>query len=412
MYNALHPNKIWSSKSAGITRKRAQRTAPINFFSLFTSFNLKPFNILNIFFSKEKPSRKAASKAYRPSTETEYKIFKPAAKEIAKETMKNALPVFSMDWIKPKKTFSFGFKGVKDIQKEVKAFSLKSVWYNINFYIVKIRLFERFNQIVVATLAIISLLFISYLSLFDTYFIVKNYTVTFEDSSYLNKKDVSNLVDKVKDSKFLGFLPSNQLWFLNSTNLTYVSKSINPEIESLAVEKRVWPNSAIINIKTEPILMTLGINNSEYWRIGRSGVVVTEDDAGIRDNLVVVDKPVYFNKSGISFQDISFANNSQQLNRFWYIDWLKSELVKNGVDIVKINIPSLFDTDVNITDGSGAELKFNSESIAKDVQSQKIRGFFEDPKLSKDYKENKFKYVDFRISKRIFTCPRGLECDK
>ncbi|MBC7471968.1 MAG: hypothetical protein H7196_01735 [candidate division SR1 bacterium] len=413
MQKQFNPNKIWSSKSAVHNKRVIHNTQPSFFY-----FFLVPQALLSKLFSLKKLTsyfNNETSKTSRPkirsNKNTEYKIFKPAAKEIVKENIKNAIPLIGLR-NKSKKTFSLGFKDLKQLRQEFQVFSFKSIWYNINFYVTKWRIFERFNQILISALAIVSLIFISYLSLFDTYFLIKNYTVSFDDSSYLSKKDTAALLKKIKDNKFLGVLPSNQLWFLNSNNLTYISSAINPEISSFEVQKRVWPNTAQIKIKTEPILLTLGINGNEYWRISKTGAVVTQDDAGIRENLIVVDKPVYFNKSGITFQDISFVNNSQQFNRFWYINWLKKVLIKNNLEFVKINIPSLFDTDVTVTTSNGTELKFNSESISKDVQEEKIISYLKDPSFIDGQKSNKFKYIDFRISKRIFICERGLECDK
>jgi hypothetical protein len=415
MQKQFNPNKIWSSKSVAPKSKRVKYSTPTNFLSFFS----KPFNNLKNRFSLPiitnffniKTGRSVDRPKIRSSKNTEYKIFKPAPKEIVKETIKNSIPSIGLKR-NVKKTFSFGFKDLKHLRQDFKSFSLKSVWYNVNFYITKWRVFERFNQLIISSLVLITFLFVAYLSLFDTYFLVKNYTISFENSSYLSKKDTAILIKKIKENKFLGILPSNQLWFLNSSNLTYLSSAINPEVNAFEVEKRVWPNTAQIKIKTEPILLTLGINGNEYWRISKTGAVVTQDDAGIRENLVIVDKPVYFNKSGTTFQDISFVNNSQQFNRFWYIHWLQDVLKKNNLETIKINIPSLFDTDVIVTTANGTELKFNSESISKDVQAEKIKNFLNDPSFVEGQKNNKYKYIDFRISKRIFVCDRSLECAK
>jgi hypothetical protein len=413
MQKEFNPNTIWSSKSVVYKSKRVKLQAQSNFLSFFSTLfdlfkNFTPIisitKLINTKFSKSVGRPKI-----RSSVNTEYKIFKPAVQEIVKENIKNSIPSIKLKK-NNKKTFSFGFKDLKHLRQDFQVFSPKSISYNINFYITKWHIFERFNQIVIGILALISFVFVLYLSLFDTYFLIKNYNISFDESSYLSKKDATSVINKIKNNKFLGILPSNQLWFLNSSNLTYISNAINPEVSSFEVQKRIWPNTAQIKIKTEPILLTLGINGNEYWRISKTGVVITQDDAGLRENLVVVDKPVYFNKSGITFQDISFVNNSQQLNRFWYINWLKNELQKNNIDYIKINIPSLFDTDVVFTTPNGTELKFNSESISKDVQEEKIKNYLKDPSFTEGQKNNKYKYIDFRISKRIFVCNRDLEC--
>jgi hypothetical protein len=282
----------------------------------------------------------------------------------------------------------------------------------LKYLFAKWRVLERFNHVMFFSLVGVTLLFISYLSLFDRYFLVKAYTIQFTPESYLSTRDTKELIDTVKDDKLLWVIPSNQLWFLNSQNLSFIAKRSNPEIQSLEVQKRVWPNTAEIAISTEPILLTLGINSNEYWRISKSGEVVTQDEVGMRSNLVVVDKPVIFNKSSTTLKDISFTHNAQQYNRFWYVRWLWDVLKQYNIMVVKTAFPSLFDTDVIVTTDTGTQLKFSSEQIAKDIQEQKIKSFFVEPNNSKAYIERQYTHIDFRVPKKIFLCQKGSECEK
>jgi hypothetical protein len=207
-------------------------------------------------------------------------------------------------------------------------------------------------------------------------------------------------------------VPSNQLWFLNSQNLTYVAKKSNPEIAHVSVDRRVWPNTTELSITTEPILLTLGINNGEYWRISKEGEIVTQDDAGIREKLVVVDLKVDFNKSDKRLSDISFVNNSTQLNRFWYTIWLWEQLKPFELEIVKTSYPSLFDTDVNIHLSNGTVLNFSSETTSLDGQKKRIESVFSHQKYIAEIKSGVYKYVDFRVFKKLFLCKIGELCAK
>jgi len=148
-------------------------------------------------------------------------------------------------------------------------------------------------------------------------------------------------------------VPNNQYWFLNSQNLTSAMSKFEPEIVDVKVQDRIWPNKVVLEITTQPILLTLGINNGEYWRISQTGKVLSSDEAGLREKLVNVERPISLNRSGVTLQNYSFQDDLPQLNRFWFINWIWKVLELQNYKVLSTTLPSLFDTDIIITLDSG-----------------------------------------------------------
>jgi hypothetical protein len=362
------------------------------------------------FFSKQKEEEQ---KNKQNKIQSKFKVFEPPKEALFKEKIKQSIPLKIGK--KTKKTLSFGFK-TKQHFSSLKSFSPSGFSLYIKLTLMRWKVFEKFNQFIMQAVFALTACFIVYLSLFDTTFLVKSYSFSYvqnpQSNSYLDSQNTQKFIESIKNHKFLGVVPSNQLWFLNSHNLTYVAKKSNPEIAHVSVDRRVWPNTTELSITTEPILLTLGINNGEYWRISKEGEIVTQDDAGIREKLVVVDLKVDFNKSDKRLSDISFENNSTQLNRFWYTIWLWEQLKPFELEIVKTSYPSLFDTDVNIHLSNGTVLNFSSETTSLDGQKKRIESVFSHQKYIAEIKSGVYKYVDFRVFKKLFLCKIGELCAK
>jgi hypothetical protein len=356
-----------------------------------------------------------------PKTSAQYKIFEPKKEDLLKEKVKQTITFPKISTAK--KQFSFGVKPGQYFKK-INQFSPRTIFLNTKYTISKWRVLERMNQFIFGSILVFTALFIVYLSLFDTLFLVKSYSISFDYSeknqqySYLDTVSTKGLINNIKKQRFLGLVPSNQLWFLNSQNLTNVAQKSNPSVTSVSVERRIWPNNAQLKITTEPILLTLGITlgnnttNSEYWRIAKDGEIMTSDDSGIREKLVVVEKSVQFNKSDKNLRDISFNNNSEQMDRFWFTMWLWDELKTQNIPVLKTSYPSLFDNDVNVQLVNGTILQFTNQTTSKEGQKLRIEQFFSNPAYRSELNDGKFGYVDFRIQKRIFVCTRGELCEK
>jgi hypothetical protein len=408
--------KTWSkpvSNRKTIKRNPSPKKGVVNLF-----FSTIHERISGILPSKDK---KQLTQKPIPKTSAKYKIFEPKKEDLLKEKVKQTIKFPKIS--STKKQFSFGVKPSQYF-KNINQISPRTIFLNLKYTLSKWRVLERMNQFIFGSIFVFTALFIVYLSLFDTLFLVKSYSISFDYNeknqqySYLDAVATKELVDSIKKQRFLGLVPSNQLWFLNSQNLTNVAQKFNQSVTNVSVERRIWPNNANLKITTEPILLTLGITlgnnttNSEYWRVARDGEIMTSDDSGIREKLVVVEKSVQFNKSDKNLRDISFNNNSEQMDRFWFTMWLWDELKTQNIPVLKTSYPSLFDNDVNVYLMNGTILQFTNQTTSKEGQKLRIEQFFSNPAFREQLDTGNFGYVDFRIPKRIFICNRGELCEK
>jgi len=286
---------------------------------------------------------------------------------------------------------------------------------------IQTQLLQRVHRIVVRLLILASIGFIVYLTLFDTYFLVKKYEIVFAKNSYLDSQNVQKIITTFQQQKFLGILPNNQFWFINELSLYHLAREVNSEVTQVKILSRTWPNQVKLEITTKPILVTLGLNNGqEYWRVGQTGRIVSKDEANLRENLVVVEYPVVLTVSGqvgtpqrISFANYSFEQRPNQLNRFWYIIWLWNELDKLQVKVVSTAVPSLSDLDSNviITTSNNTKLYFDVNTGDATNQARRLKFIFESSTLADKEAKGELAYIDFRFPKRIFVCHKGAKCD-
>jgi hypothetical protein len=401
-----------------------------------SNYSLKPksiFSFGSIFnnFNNSSSSKKSTNKNLKSSTHVirsknlfqnnsknlVNKVFEPV-RDITEEINKSG-----KSSKKSEKSFIPRING--DKFKNLGNFSPKRTLYAINYFITKHKLVYRFNWLSFGITGFCLIAFIIYLLFFDTFFLIKNYSVTFDGSSYLSVEDSKQVIDSIKKDKFLGFVPNNQLWFANSKNMTIAANKNVSEVKNIIIEDRVWPNSINIRVVTQPILLTLVINNNEYWRVGRSGDVLSRDDAGLRENLVVVERPISFSKPNVSLSDYKFdkncpkdtdkvINNAEQcdqLNRFWFTVWIWQQLDNLEIKYNKTIYPSLFDTDVFVQTDSGTTLRFNSINMSSTIQSQRITNILKSDIMTR-VNQGGISYIDFRIPKKVYLCNRGGQCER
>lgn len=335
-----------------------------------------------------------------------FKVFKPNPEKLVNRSI---FPVKTRT-----KPLSFGLERIGFLRASVNILSFPSLFKNLNLYILKWKLIERFNKLVAGFLVFASIIFLIYLSFFDTRFLIKTYAINFPDGSFLSESESNKIVEEIRDKKMFGFLPGNQYWFINNQNLTLVGRGSIPEVLTVEIKEKSWPNQASLEIKTEPILLTLGVienNEPRYWRISQSGNVLTEDTLNLRESLVMVDLPITFDKPGVTLKDYKLKDDEEQVNRFWFVFWLWQELNSLGIEYVKTSFPSIVDSDVWIQTKNGTKLLFNTSSLTRENQKNRLEQFFASTKKN-DESQGRLAYVDFRIPKKIFICNRGKECDK
>jgi len=350
-------------------------------------------------YNKYKPNRsKDKTKVYEPARNSLKKVYTHPS-VVGKVT----------------KTRSFKYTGH---WSDIKIFLLEA-----KFFLQKLRILERLNFVIALLMSISVGSFLSYLIFFDTYFLVKDYqvffdnhcfedtTLSYSDCSYLSHKNTAKVLDIVKKSKFLGFVPNNQLWFLNDRNYTFAARKSDFEIINIEIVKRYWPNKAVLKITTKPILLTLQINDNQYWRVSQDGIVLGLDEAGLKERLVKVDSKIEFNTVEGSFEGYTFADNLDQKNRFWFIIWLWQNLQQNGIEIQETKIPSLVDQDVIIQTKSGTKLWFDPLAMTQQNQQKRLNASLnKDSLLRKNMLAGKYKYLDYRFPRKIFICEKGQSC--
>jgi hypothetical protein len=361
-----------------------------------------------------KPSSIRRKSSFDSQTKDNFKVFKPATDTLIKEKVKNTINV-NPGVIKK---FAFGYKNLDFIQRNTSILNFGNFWKNINFYIVKWRIIEKFNRFLAIILASSAIICLIYISFFDRFFLVKTYSVSFSDNSFLDNDEVNQITTQFSQQKILGVLPNNQYWFLSDYNLTQIAKKTIPEVQSVQITDRVWPNKVDLKITTDPVLVTLGVmenNQKKYWRISQTGKVIDEDTLNLRQNVVEVDKIISFDKPGSSLKDYPLQDNQDQLNRYWFVLWLWSAMSSLNINVAKTVFPTLLDTDVEIITDQGTKLLFDTDAMSKDNQFQRIKATLNttiNNNLVRTMLDSgKLNYIDFRIPKKVFVCDTGKSCN-
>jgi len=389
-------------------------------FGLFNNKNKKPRSGKNnkslnnsknnVFHSTNKPAD-----AKKP----DLKIFKPRAD-------------FNLNQnLKPTKTqVNFNFLNLKDFKIDL---NLKEWQKKLNYLVFKYNLGNKINwligRLIIGAICVILL----YLTFFDTFFLVKNYSFSFtqqdyqiqtengpktiNSKSYLSQTELQNITKAIDNNRFLGIIPNNQYWYLNNRNLLASSQEITPEITDLKITDRNWPNGVELQLTTEPILATLGLNENgvkKYYRVSQLGRVITEDMDNIKEKLISVDRRVSFNQSNVTFKDYPLSENKLQLNRIWFTITLWQLLDLYNIKLISTNFPSMTDTEVIVTTATGTKMFFESEIelMPREIQENRIKSIFSSNILNSE-KLGQIAYLDFRTqNKKVFLCYRGKSCDK
>jgi hypothetical protein len=256
-----------------------------------------------------------------------------------------------------------------------------------------------------------------YISLWDRFFLIRDFEIVFnsqEYPSYLSEEEVQKLVKKWQESKIYGIFPNNQYWFANQESLFNTANSLYPNITNIKILQKKWPDKLKVEITTAPILLTLKIqtNNSTYYlRVAESGKVVNIDKAGLKENLVNVDLKIA-NISENKIKNLDFSQNNQVYNRLWFtkkiIDWSNSK--NSYLKLAGIEYPTPIDNDVVLILYNGARLILDSQSITWENQVRRLNFFLTNPDWSLALQNQKIRYVDFRINRKIFICYYGKGC--
>lgn len=374
MLFGLFQSKTKNPKSkAGLNLSKSRQKSPI--FKTYKSPSDKPSSTTRVFAAKKPISNPEVADQ----------------KQVQKQIFKN----------------NFNFQSIK----------FDSTFKSIRYFFFKYQISTKINSFLAKLVIFILIFAILYLTFFDTFFLVKKYTFSFAPDSYLSEKELTEVSGSIRKNYFLGFVPNNQYWFLNQRNLTESAKQAVPEIYAVKIKDRNWPDGVHLEIQTEPILLTLAVNESsgrKYWRISQEGRVVTEDLDNLREKLVRVEQRVDFNQSGVTLQDYKLEQDTVQINRFWFVIQVWKMLDELKIPIRSTTLPTMTDTEVRIETTTGTKLLFESDTsiIPREYMENRILTILKSTIRDRQDK-GEVAYIDFRIpSKRVFVCYKTTACDK
>ena len=314
------------------------------------------------------------------------------------------------------KLFHLGQKNLGQILLEYKT-DIWQIWaQNTNLFFKKIKILQNPNRLVFITTLTILVILLIYISFFDVHFLIKNYQISFTKGSYLGQLERQIILDKFSQTKILGVFPVNQFWFVNDRNLTLLSQNAVPEVLGIQILGRNWPNKISIQITTAPILLTLETlenGQTKRWRVLVDGRILTQDEAGLQQDLVIVERAINFDQKNFSLQEYPIFSDNGQLNRLYFAINLWSWLKELKLEVAQTILPSLniADKDVTIILQNGTKLYFDSSRFSAQTQKDRLQSILQS-QIGTELKNGELAYIDFRISKKVFVCPKSEKCEK
>lgn len=295
-------------------------------------------------------------------------------------------------------------------------------WFRkLNYQFIALDIAKNFNRLAVCVIAFGLIGFFSYLSIFDQFFTIKKYTIEYPINSYLNKQQTSDLVSHFQKNKLFRVFPNNQYWFANDLSLTASAKEIFPDIDSINVKGRQWPDQITLQVETNKPILTLWVNENnqlKYWRVNQNGKILSQDKAAIWYNLVKIEKPYNIQNSSteqLSLFNHSFESDPIQKKRFVTTKALLDYFQAIGIEITKTNFPSISDSDIIMESSLGSKFLFDSSLFDTASQIQRLDYFLKSKVDKTDYyalhAKGDFAYFDFRVAQKIHICKIDAKCN-
>lgn len=295
-------------------------------------------------------------------------------------------------------------------------------WFRkLNYQFVAFDIAKNINRLIIVICSLSIIGFFVYLAFFDQYFTIKKYTVQYSNGSYLNNQQTFELISHFQNNKLYKIFPNNQYWFANNLSLTASAKEIFPEISSINIKNRDWPNQVSLQIETNKPILTLWVtenNEQKYWRINDNGKILSQDKAAIWFNLVKVEKPYSLqgdNTMQLSLFNHSFENEPTQRQRFKVTKLLLDYFKAIDIQIITTSYPSISDTDIVMEAANGTKFIFDSLVFEPEAQVARLDYFLKAKSNKSDFYElqnkGQFSYFDFRISQKIYICKTSEKCN-
>jgi len=257
------------------------------------------------------------------------------------------------------------------------------------------------------------IIFIVYLSVFDSTFYLKKYTIETTPDSFIGDTGAQTLVNDIKSRNLLGFLPLNNYWFLNQ-NAINESIAQNPLFSKVTLTSKEWTDKTTLLVQTDPALATLALTISgekQYVVLAQNGTLLGTDSTHIRKNVIDVISPLIVTQGTLK-ETLQLEKHPVQLQKIWFAQLLKQWLADLSIPIAAVAFSSLsdYDPDIVVTTTRGAVLLFDYQAFDKTLQRERLRTTWTQTSLAKDEKNALVSYVDFRIEKRVFWCLKTEMC--
>ena len=260
----------------------------------------------------------------------------------------------------------------------------------------------KFGSAVVGFLLISFLVYICFI---DTIFVIKNYKVSYQSSSYLHQRDIQKYTNSLQEYKVFGVIPANQFWFINGITATNIAKKTIPEIEEIKVTNEIWPDSVELQIKVQDPLLTVKLfenNQLKYWQIAKDGRIFTENINRTTNRILTLQNRINLDQTQATLQDFQLQNNNNYLNKLYFVVYLWDILEKEiGLTVSNTFMADFKDEDVVLITENDTKLYFSSNNFDKISQYQRIKKVF-DSEIGVRESAKKLEYIDFRIPQKIF----------
>ncbi len=276
---------------------------------------------------------------------------------------------------------------------------------------------QKFTFLFVKLIVIFTLVSFLYLSILDTNYLVQDWAFKYTQDTFLDQEKIEKIVNKFQEERLFGILPSNEYWFANEKNLTYLAKTAVPQVKSIKILSRTFPNKLTLELDLAETISTLvlDINNTkQFWRIDKYGNTFTQDYSGKYINLVYIDTPVIFEDSNKQLSDLDiFKDNSKQLDKIYFTIFIRQLLNSLNYTPSSIRLSSINPADgvVSVYLGVNTFLRFDIYKFDKKNVEDRVREVFNSRTLADKLKSEEINYIDLSIPKKIYVCYKIYVCN-
>ena len=276
---------------------------------------------------------------------------------------------------------------------------------------------QKFTYLLIKLTVIVSLVSLLYLSIVDTNYLIQDWNLKYPEGVFLDLEQSTKITNKFQDERMLGILPSNQYWFTNDRNLTYLAKTAVPQVKAVKVLNRSFPNKLTLEINLIETVATLVLNvngSQQYWRIDKFGSTFTQDYTSKYTNLVYVDTPIIFEDSNSKLNNLEIIkDNTKQLDKIYFTVFIRQLFEKLNYTPTSIRLSSINSSDgiIDVYLGTNTFIRFDVYKFSKQNVEDRVKEVFKSKLLNEKLKSEEINYIDLSIPKRGYVCYKIYVCN-